>query len=54
MTKIFEKDILISAKNLTLKVNNKSTILNDLTFDIQRGDFIFFLGKNGSGKSILS
>jgi cell division transport system ATP-binding protein len=54
MTKIFEKDILISAKNLTLKANNKTTILSDLTFDIQRGDFIFFLGKNGTGKSILS
>ena len=34
-------------------LGNNTPVLNDLTFQVQKGDFIILLGKNGSGKSTL-
>jgi len=46
-------DKVIIAKDLTLSYNNNETIINQSTFDINSGDFVFITGASGSGKSTL-
>lgn len=43
---------LISCKNLTMAYDNNIAIEN-VTFDINEGDYICIVGENGSGKSTL-
>ncbi len=43
---------LISAKNIGLTIQEK-IILEDISFDVYKGDVISILGPNGSGKSTL-
>ncbi|MDD9331783.1 MAG: ATP-binding cassette domain-containing protein [Wolbachia sp.] len=44
---------IISISNLNLSFNDKM-ILNDLNFDIQKGESLVILGGSGSGKSVLT
>ena len=46
-------DKLLQIQNLTIK-KGSSTILNDVSLNICRGDFVILLGSNGSGKSSLT
>ena len=43
---------ILEVKNLNYKVSNK-TILNNISFKIEKGSFTTILGKNGSGKSTI-
>lgn len=43
---------LISCKNINLSYENNKVIEN-LTFDVQAGDYLCIVGENGSGKSTL-
>jgi cell division transport system ATP-binding protein len=43
---------LVQFKNATI-IQNKQTILNDVNIEIQQGDFVFLIGKTGTGKSSL-
>ena len=43
---------LIKVEHLHLGYDNQE-VINDLSFDIQQGDFITVLGQNGAGKSTL-
>ena len=45
--------VVIEAKHLTKHYGDK-LVLNDLHFEIERGDHVAFVGKNGEGKSTLS
>jgi ATP-binding cassette subfamily F protein 3 len=45
--------VVIDAKHLTKHYGHK-LVLQDLTFEIERGDHVAFVGKNGEGKSTLS
>lgn len=45
-----KKNTAISIKNLTL-VSNQQLILDDISVDIQKGEFITIVGEIGSGKS---
>ena len=43
---------LISCKNVYLKYDNVS-VVNDLNFSVEKGDYLCIVGENGSGKSTL-
>ncbi|WP_195571529.1 ABC transporter ATP-binding protein [Paenibacillus sp. 1001270B_150601_E10] len=43
-------DIVVEIKNVTKKIGGK-TIINDLSFSVNRGEIYGFLGPNGAGKT---
>jgi len=43
---------LLSVKNLTINFDDDS-VIKDLSFEIEKGDFVSVIGPNGSGKSSL-
>lgn len=45
---------IISAKNLSFSYSNNSKVLNDVSFDIEKGSYTAIVGSNGSGKSTLA
>ncbi|MBZ5960775.1 ABC transporter ATP-binding protein [Leuconostoc gelidum subsp. gasicomitatum] len=50
--------IIISVKNITKEIvlgksNNKIRIINDISFEINKGEFLSIVGPSGSGKSTL-
>lgn len=47
-----EQDYLIKVDRLTLSYENM-TVIKDLSFTVQRGDYLCIVGENGSGKSTL-
>ena len=42
----------ISVQNIT-KIFGKQKVLNDISFDIKKGEIVGFLGPNGAGKSTM-
>ena len=44
--------MLISVRNLTYRAGTK-TLLDDLSFDVQVGEYLTIIGPNGAGKSTL-
>lgn len=44
---------IIEFKNVSF-VNNNNKILDNISFSIDKGEFVSIIGKNGSGKSILT
>ena len=43
---------MINLQNVTI-VNEKNTILTDVNFKVDVGEFVFLIGKTGTGKSSL-
>lgn len=46
------KDTSIEFKNVTIKLNN-NTILDNISFKIEKGETVYLVGDNGSGKSLI-
>ena len=42
----------VKVKDISFEINNKK-ILNNISFEIQKGEILAFLGPNGSGKSTI-
>ena len=43
-------DTIIDLKNVSI-FHNKNLVLNDVTLKVMRGEFLYLIGKTGSGKS---
>jgi len=43
---------ILQIKNLTVKLGNEE-VINNLSFQVKRGEFLTILGPNGSGKTVL-
>lgn len=46
------EEILLSVENLTLSFEGRA-VINSLSFDVKKGDYLCIIGENGSGKSSL-
>lgn len=49
---MFSNDPVVSVKEVSV-FQDLNTILNDINFDIQKGEFVYLVGRTGSGKSSL-
>ena len=47
-----DSDYVVRVYNATIFQENQ-TVLNDISFDIQKGEFVYLVGRTGSGKSSL-
>ncbi|MGL9725307.1 MAG: ATP-binding cassette domain-containing protein, partial [Wolbachia sp.] len=47
------RDLIISISNLSLSFDDK-TVLNNISFDILKGESLAILGGSGNGKSVLT
>lgn len=45
-------DTIIDLKNVSI-FHNKNLVLNDVNLQVQRGEFVYLIGKTGSGKSSI-
>ncbi|MBL7924865.1 MAG: ATP-binding cassette domain-containing protein [Bacteroidia bacterium] len=45
-------DTIIDLKNVNV-FHNKNLVLNDVNLNVQRGEFVYLIGKTGSGKSSI-
>lgn len=49
---MFSTDPVVSVKDATI-FQEYNSVLSDVTFDIQKGEFVYLVGRTGSGKSSL-
>ena len=49
---MFSSEPVVSVKDVSIFQDNH-TILSDINFDIEKGEFVFLVGRTGSGKSSL-
>jgi len=49
---MFSSDPVVRVKEATI-FQDHNTVLGDISFDIEKGEFVFLIGRTGSGKSSL-
>ncbi|AXB33934.1 ABC transporter ATP-binding protein [Vibrio campbellii] len=49
-----QAETLLAVSNLTYSYDGEKNALEDVCFDVKRGEFVSVLGKNGSGKSTIT
>ncbi|MCO6385584.1 ABC transporter ATP-binding protein [Aliihoeflea sp. 40Bstr573] len=47
-----DRDVVLSARDVTVRFG-KTTVLENLSLDVYRGEILGFIGPSGSGKSVL-
>lgn len=48
------KKPIISLKNISFSYDNKTNVLQDVSFDVYENEYVCIIGHNGSGKSTIS
>lgn len=48
-----DNDLALGLENVTMKYNKKTKAIDDVSFDVKRGEVIVMIGPNGAGKSTL-
>jgi cell division transport system ATP-binding protein len=48
----FSPNLVVSIRNASI-FQDLNTVLNDVSFDIEKGEFVYLIGRTGSGKSSL-
>ncbi|MEH0669504.1 ABC transporter ATP-binding protein [Vibrio owensii] len=49
-----QAETLLTVRSLTYSYDGEKNALEDVSFDVKRGEFVSVLGKNGSGKSTIT
>ncbi|MFV8437737.1 ABC transporter ATP-binding protein [Vibrio owensii] len=49
-----QAETLLAVRNLSYSYDGEKNALEDVSFDVKRGEFVSVLGKNGSGKSTIT
>ena len=49
-----QAETLLAVRNLTYSYDGEKNALEDVSFDVKRGEFVSVLGNNGSGKSTIT
>ncbi|MCU0338596.1 MAG: ATP-binding cassette domain-containing protein [Spirosomaceae bacterium] len=49
----FSSEPIIRLENVDIYQNGNKLVLNDVSFEINKGEFVFLIGRTGSGKSSL-
>ncbi|MDK9780432.1 DUF3744 domain-containing protein [Vibrio sp. B172a] len=49
-----QAETLLAVRNLIYSYDGEKNALEDVSFDVKRGEFVSVLGKNGSGKSTIT
>lgn len=49
-----EAESILEVKNVDFSYNGRRKILNNLSFDVKKGEMLSVIGKNGAGKSTIS
>lgn len=52
MSSLFSSEPVVSVKDVSIFQDNH-TVLSDVNFEIEKGEFVFLVGRTGSGKSSL-
>jgi cell division transport system ATP-binding protein len=52
MPSVFSSEPVVSVKDVSIFQDNH-TVLSDVNFEIEKGEFVFLVGRTGSGKSSL-
>jgi len=52
--KIYQSSPILKVKNLEFSYNNNNKVLNDVSFDLYKGETLGLIGESGSGKSTIA
>ena len=45
---------ILTAENVSFSYDKKTDVLSDVSFSVEKGEYVAIIGHNGSGKSTLA